>query len=805
MFRNYFKVGTRNLIKHKLYAFINVMGLAFGLAAFLLINEYVHFERSYDASFEKSAQIYRLSTVQKINGSVGVKDAMTYYPAAKVLHDELPEVVLHTTSRKCDEFVIRNGESMFREKSVVSADSNFLKVFSHEVRLGSRESMFNEPNSIVLTESKAKFYFGDSDPMGKTLEFLGRFKRTFKVTGILADLPENTHYKFDMAISDKSIKDEFDYNNWNYFNYYAYLILDDNMDFAALQPKLEQLSRKYLGDDSNSYFDLYPIQDIHLKSDFTFEPETPGNEKAVSFMVIISIFILIIAWVNYINLSTARALERAKEVGLRKVIGAYKVQLIVQFLMESLLVNFIAALLAIVIAQISLPHFHHLIGIQLITHVWNYGPFMKNLLIFFAFGTFISGFYPAIVLSGFKPISVLGGKYSHSNSGVWLRKVLVVFQFAASMVLIAGTFIVHKQVKYMQGKDIGISTDHVIGFVLPQVKDEHAESHKAKLASFKDALRNHVAIETVAATSNMPGGDRSDINTTNSKVSIVGMTEPSEGTTYIQINDDCFREAVDMELLAGRDFDRNRKSDSLPAMVNEAFLRKLNIYETASVINEYFTFGEGEGNKKYQIIGVVKDFNRTSLKSAVEPTIFFHSLSPKNTVVELSPDNYQDGIAFIETKWKEFFPETPLDYTFLDDRFASLYKQDQRFGDVFGVFSILAILIATLGLFGLSSFMALQRTKEVGVRKVLGASVGSIIAIFYKDFILLFIISAIIGIPLVYYSMNFWLENYAFRIAFPWILSAFSVIIVIAFALVTVGYQTYKVAVLNPANTLKCE
>ena len=712
---------------------------------------------------------------------------------------------LQTTSKRFDEFVLCIGEHIFKEKGVISADSNFLKVFSHKVLQGNRATMLNDPNSIVLTESKSKFLFGDDDPIGKTIDILGALNKPFKVTGVLANIPDNTHYKFDVLISDKSIKDEFDYNSWDWNNYYSYILLDPYTDLEALKPQLAQLSKKYMGDNSNSQFDLFPIEDIHLKSDYTFEPELPGNENAVSFMLIISIFILTIAWVNYINLSTARAVERAREVGLRKVIGAYKIQLIIQFLFESLLVNLLAAIFAILISEISLSYFHQLIGTTLTDHLRNYAPFMKNLLIFFVLGTFVSGFYPALLLSGFKPITVLKGNYSNTKSGAMLRKGLVVFQFAASIVLIAGTFTVHKQVTYMQGKDIGISVDYVIGFNLPEDHGENEEAHYNNLEAFKEALRSHSAIETVGATSNMPGGNGSDINSTTGKLRIVGLSQPIGGTTYLQFNDDQFLDAVDMKLLAGRDFDRDRKSDSSAVMVNEAFLRKFNVYNADSVLDKLLMFGEDEGNDKYRMIGIVKDFNHTSLKSSVEPTIYLPSLSPPNAVVEINAQNFKEGIAYVESKWKEFFPDTPLDYSFLDDRFALLYQQDRRFGEVFMIFSVLAIVIATLGLFALSSFMAFQRTREVGVRKVLGASVFSIIGIFYKDFILLLITAAIIGIPIVYYSMNFWLSSYAFRIEFPWILSLLSVFIVVGFALLTVGYQTYKVAILNPANTLKFE
>jgi len=607
-----------------------------------------------------------------------------------------------------------------------------------------------------------------------------------------------------MMISDKSIVDRFDYDSWNAFNYYAYLLVDSQTDFEAFKSKLRELSVKFRGEDTDLFFDPYPIHDIHLKSEYTYEPEMIGNATAVSIMMIISIFILLIAWVNYINLSTARAIERAKEVGLRKVIGAYKGQLISQFLFESLMINAIAAVLAFFIAELSLSYFHQLTGAKIIEHAWS-GDLLLNLGLFFLLGTFISGFYPALVLSGFKPIAVLKGKFSNSRSGIMMRKGLVILQFAASIVLIAGTFIVNKQVNFMKNKDLGINIDHVVGFIMPEVDEDREEAHGQNVEVFKDELRNHSAIETVGATSNVPGGKGSDINSTSGKVRIFGLTEPFQGTVYVQYNDDHFMDVVDMQLVGGRDFDRAIKSDSSAVMVNEAFLRRLNMLDPEKALNEFIMFGENEENEKYKIIGIVKDFNRTSLKSDVEPTLYFPSLGPPATIVELNAENYQAGLEFIETKWKEFFPDAPLDYTFLDDRFERLYIQDKRFGEVFMLFSILAIVIASLGLFGLSSFMAIQRTKEVGVRKVLGASVASIISIFYKDFILLLAISAFIGVPMIYFSMNYWLENYAFRISFPWILSILAVCIVVGFALFTVGYQTYQVARLNPADTLKYE
>ncbi len=805
MFRNYFIIGTRNLLRHKLFTTINILGLAIGLASFLLINEYIRFEESYDQFFTDSDRIYRLSTVQIVNGEVGVKDAMTYHPAPEVLKDELPEVKEATVTYKFEELTFRRRESVIQEKHVIAADSNFFKVFDYQIIQGSPESMLTEPYSLMLTESKAIFYFGEQDPLGQTLQVLGNFNRPFKVTGVIQDLPVNTHYKFDLLISDGSIRERVEQDAWNGFNYYGFVVLDQYASPLALADKLKTLSEKYLGEETTAQFELYPVQDIHLQSDYTFEAEIPGSKNAVSFLRVIALFILLIAWVNYTNLSTARAVNRAKEVGLRKVIGAHKSQLIGQFLLEALLVNMLAALIALLLSELLLPYFSQLVGKRIIPHVWNYPPFLLRLLAFFLIGTFVSGFYPALVLSGFRPVAVLKGKFRNSRSGAQLRKGLVVVQFAASVVLIAATFIVFRQVQFMQGKDRGISTDYVVGFRMPKVTQEHREAYRTQAESFGDVLRRHTAIKTVGGTSNLPGGDGSDINSNLGEVRIVGLTDRLEGTTYAQLNDEHFLDAVSMQLLAGRNFDRTRTADSLVIMVNQTFLKRFNITDPERVLYEKIQFGKDESNSKFEIIGIVKDFNRTSLKSNVEPTMYFPDYTPDNLVIKLNPEHYQQGLAYLQETWAEFFPNAPLEYSFLDDRFAALYEQDRRFGEIFGTFSGLAIFIAMLGLFGLSSFMAVQRTAEVGVRKVLGATVPSIIGIFYKDFLVLLGIAGLISLPVVYYGMNNWLQSYAYRIDFPWLLAGAALVIVVVFALLTVGYQVYKVAILDPAKTLRHE
>jgi len=805
MLQNYFKIGLRNLVRHKLFTFINIVGLALGLAAFLLINEFVSFEKSYDSNYTQSDQMYRMSTLDIVNGVVETKDAMMTYPAAGALMNEVPEVLNATVTLKIEELVFKRGESVIYEMNVVSADSNFLDMFTYEVIAGSRETMLNEPHTMVLTETKAKEYFGTANPIGQIIEVPGEFDTPFKVTGVIQDIPQNTHYKFDILISDKSLVDRFDYNIWDSYNYYTYLILKENTDLLALQEKLDKIFLAHVGGENSERWKVDPVQSIHLTSDYTYEPELPGSAKAVTFMLIIGILILVIAWVNYINLSTAKALDRAREVGLRKVVGALKQQLIFQFLTEAFIINLIAAVLAVGIAETALPYFNRIVGNDVLSHTWSNPSFLLNLLIFFLVGTLVSGFYPALVLSSFEPVKVLKGRYHNSKKGNAMRKGLVIIQFAASLVLIAGTFTVYQQLSYMLGKDMGINTDYVVTFRMPAQSEDARKEQINSWNAFKEELRGHSAIMTVGGTSNVPGGNGSDINSTTGDVRITNMTEYKGGTIYIQYNDDEFLDAVDMKLLAGRDFDRNRKADTTVLMVNQAFLKKYGIYDVGSVVGQNLHFKHDEPDDQHQIIGVVKDFNRTSLKQRVEPTLYFPWMNPGSTIVKLAPENFNQGLAHIDATWSRFFPNTPLDYIFLDDRFAVLYAQDKRFGQIFSLFAVLAIFIASLGLFGLSAFIAMQRTKEVGVRKVLGASISGIIVMFYKDFAQLIAIAAIIGIPSVYFAMNSWLQNYAFRIEFPWIVTIMALGIVSVFALLVVGFQTHKVAVLDPAKTLKYE
>ncbi len=805
MINNYLKTGSRSLMRQKLFSLINIIGLAIGLAAFLVIQYYVRFERSYDNYYRNSDQLHRISTITLYEGAVENMDAMMTYVAPPMILEEYPEVLNYTTSLKFEEVPFKKSNSYVYENFVISADSNFLEMFDYPVIYGNKQTMLSEPNAIVMTSSKAKAYFGDKNPVGETLEISGEQGGNYIVTGVIEDVPHNTHYKFEMLISDPSLSDRNDYNSKTMNNYYSYLKLDKDADLKALNSKMPDVVEKIYGKDENMNFDIHPIRDIHLRSDFTYEPEIGGDADSLYFLEVIAYFILIIAWVNYVNLSTAKSVERAKEVGLRKVIGAHKGQLVSQFLIEAFIINFIAVLTALLIVEISKPYFNSFLEASVFPHWWESNYLILTALVFFLVGTFVSGFYPAIVLSSFKPIVVLKGKFQSSSSGLWLRKLLVIFQFVISIVMIGGTFIVLKQVNFMRNKDLGISTDHVIGINMPSDKEgEEESSSDALFPAFLEELQNHVAISSVGTTSNLPGGINSDINSTNTKIRIVGKSEWFEGTTFFQYNDYNFIPTVQLGLLAGRNFMHDTQGDSTEIIVNQAFLQRLNISSPSDVVNEYLQLDGDEGNK-FQVVGVVKNFHRTSIKTAIEPTIYIETKNSSFAVAALDPLNFEDGLSYLRSIWSKHFPDTPLKFTFLDDRFDRLYVQDKRFGRLFSIFAMLAIIIAGLGLFGLTSYMAIQRTKEVGIRKVLGATIFQIVRRFFRSFIFLLAGATVISIPLIYYGMSDWLENFTEHISFPWPMVIMAVLLIVFISLSIVGFQVIKVAMLNPTKSLKHE
>jgi len=806
MLKSYIKIGLRSLLKYKVNTAIHVLGLAIGLAAFLLINQYVSFERSYDRFHKNSDRLYRLTTDFYDNDELDLdnRDAMSFAPAGKALEDALPEVVASTTTLQMDPVNFRRNGKPFQE-DILAADSMFLNLFNYEVLEGDPTRLLSEPYSIVLTESHAKKYFNSGNAVGQTIEFLsyGGENKPFKVTGVIANPPDNTHYKFNILISISTMQERLDREGWNANNYYTYVLLDEQADIATLNTKIPALSKQLIDEDGENRFNLQPITDIHLLSDMVFEPDVHGSARAVNFLFIISIFILIIAWINYINLSTARAVERAKEVGMRKVVGAHKMQLIGQFFTESMLVNFLGMLLAVLLTHLALPSFNQLVGKTILVNIFSSPSFLKNLLLFFVIGTVVTGIYPAIVLSSFKPISTLKGTFSKTKHGVWLRKNLVVFQFAASFALIAGTMVVYQQLRFMTNKELGMQTDQVLSFNNPEYDGDDEKQFRSKYKSFQQALKQLNSVEKVGAISNLPGGKNSDINSTSGEFKLAGVTQdPVRTTLYINFMDDQIVDALGLNLVAGRNFNFEMNSDSNCIIINMAMLKIMNIPDAETALGKRLT---NKGNFNFKIVGVIGDFNRSTLKTQVEPTFFIPRKAAPYSIAKLDSKDPKATIAQIEKTFLEFFPTTSFNPIFLDQKFEKLYAEDKRFGSVFTVFSFLTIFVAIMGLFGLAAFMSLQRTKEIGIRKVLGASIPEIIFLFFKDFVWLVFIGLVIGAPIIYFGMTEWLNGYAFRIEFPWwsMFVAMSVLVLISF--LTVSLHSYKVARMNPVESIKTE
>lgn len=806
MFKNYFKISVRNLVKHKAFSAINMVGLAIGLAAFLMINQYVAFEKSYDRFFTDSDRLYRLTTDQILDGAIGTRDAMSFAPSGQALVDVVPELVNSTLTFQFTQLVLKKGDQSILEKRVVAADSNYFELFDYKVLSGDVATLLDEPFSIVLTESKAYDYFGDQNPVGQTIQVLSDFQRSFKVTGVIEDVPQHTHYKFDILMSIGSMEKMIKRDQWYSFNYYTYLKIAPEADIDEIRAKLPKLDDIASQEEPSSLeFNLQAVEDIHLYSDYTYEPETHGSIDTVIFLNIISILILVIAWVNYINLSTAKAIDRAREVGVRKSIGAHKTQLMTQFLFESFLLNILAAIFAVVIAQLLYPSFNQLVGKDVIGSLWLNQEFLLKVFVFAIAGALVSGIYPAFVLSNFDAVTVLKGKFRNSAKGTLLRKGLVVVQFAVSLMLLAATFIINQQVDFMRSVDKGLDMDYVVGFRRPAITNENKASVREKVKQFRQSLLNHHAIDKVGMTGILPGGSSSEISSTTGEIQIIGKTNKVEGTSYIQRSDDQYFDAIGIRLIAGRNFDAQMVSDSAAIIVNESYLKRLGVHDFESMLNETIQYGDDDSDQKYKLIGIIKDYNRTSLKNSIEPTATFFYSHPRNIVVKLNQTNYREGLDYMEDTFKSYFPTTPLSYAFIDERFNTIFQEDQQFGKVIGTFSFLAVIVASLGLFGLSAFMAINRAKEVGIRKVLGASILQILMIFYSEFVVLIGVASLAGVPLVYLAMDNWLDNYVYRVEFPWVFVAVAILLVIAAALLTVGYQTVRVAVKNPSETLKYE
>lgn len=820
MLSNYFKIAYRNLVKNKIFSFVNIFGLAIGMSACFFIFQYVHFESSYDRFNKNADRLYRVGISYSATGDFSATNNPAAGPAIK---SELPGV--ENFARLAPSTLFDNGSAIsytdqsgntriFNETKIFMADPSFLSMFSFPFLEGNPATALNQHNSVVISMSMGKKYFGKEDPMGKTIYFNGKIP--LKISGIFKDVPENSHLKFNMLISFLTLGEKYMYDRWVWPEFLNYILLSPSADPKRIEAQFPMLAHKYMGDLEKELnfkvrFNLQPITDIHLKTNYFGEPEPHGNGKAILMLSFIGAFILVIAWINYINLSTAKSIERSKEVGLRKVIGASAKQLFLQFIFESFLVNILALILASIITYLSFPLFTSIFGffqnksiLSLITEPGT--GFWTILIAVFIFGVFMASAYPALVLSSFKPALALKGQSNRSDANISLRKILVAFQFILSVILIAGAITVYNQLVFMQHNEPGYQKDEIVVVKSPAVRDS---TIGYKINAFKTETIKNPHINNITSTSEIPGKALISFN----DVWHISKDEKTAINTFFMEVDEHFLPTFNVKLAAGRNLTAEDSSwkynDSKPMklMVNENLARQLGYRTNEEALHQYILCRPYGRPVKCEIVGIVKDYHQRSLKELYDPIIYY--FPPWNNwgyfSFKINTVDIRQSLKYIETSYKKIFSGNAFEYFYMDDYFKEQYKSDQKFADVFSLFTIIAIFVACLGLLGLSSFIIKVRTKEIGIRKVLGASVYSILVLFSKDFIKLVCIASLIAMPIFYFLADQWLANYAFRIRLHWTIFLLPPLLLMVIALFTISFQSAKAASADPVKSLRSE
>lgn len=813
MLRNFLLIATRNLFKRKLYSFINIFGLALGMAVCLVILKYVDFELSYDSFHKNSASVYRVNSTYTQNGEDRGTGIISGYGLGPALQSEVPGIKTYVRTHPMYGGSVltynrENNPSIFQEEKIQLVDSTFFEVFTYESLEGNLKTALEKPNSIVITEKIASQYFKDSeDPLGKILQVSGGWcDGPYEITAVIKDAPQNSHFQFEIIMPMHNLLNNGQYkedDGWDWNNFVTYVQLESNVDPKTAEEKMPALVDKYQGENlarSNSkrVYSLQPIRDIHLTPGFRHESNSTISVNTIYFFVLISVFILAIAWVNYINLSTARAMERAREVGIKKSIGAFRSQLLMQFIFESILVNLLSVIIAFCIALGLLPLLGEIVGKELVFDFTDYSLWLV-LTGLFLIGSFISGLYPAYLLSSFKITEVLKGKSGQSTRGFSLRKALVVFQFASSLILIAGTFAIYRQMIFMRSQDKGLTMDQMLVINGPSVMDwKDPKMARNRLISLKHELEKIPGVLSVTTSGAIPGGGH-NWGTNMRKVGT--QPEESKNGSVVWVDPD-FIETYGMTVIAGRSFNMNIKSDMEAVLINEAALTAFNLGTAEEALEERIVLG----GDSVEILGVLKNYNWASLKTEHMPWLLkADTISRRYYSVHVNTNNMNEVIQQTEQTFKEAFAGNPFDYFFLDDFFNSQYKDEQQFAKIFSLFSILAILIACLGLWGLASFTTAQKLKEISIRKVLGASVKGILSLLSWEFLKLVIIASVIAVPLTWYGIEQWLKGFAFRIPIQIDLFVVPVVILAVIALGTVSIQILRGANVNPAKVLRSE
>ena len=813
MIRNFLTVAFRNLIKHPSYSLINISGLTLGLTCFSFITLFILDELTYDQNQHDINQIYRMDFLGVINGNT-FNTSLASAPTAKTMVDEYPEVEAAIRLRPTGNWLIKReaGDQAFKEERVVFADANFFHFFDINLTNGNPETCLSRPNTLVLNQSTAKKIFGNDDPVGETVILDNT--TSYEVTGVFEDMPNNMHFHYDVMLAMEG-REESKSKIWMSFNFPTYLKLAPGSNPDSLEAKFPALVDKYIGPEIEQFmgmsmdeflasgnsggFSLFPMNKIHLYSDKLGELETNGDIQYVYIFTAIGLFILLLACINFMNLSTARSANRAKEVGVRKVMGAYKQHLINQFLSEAFIITFVSILLAFAASMLLLDPFNELankqIGLSSLIN-WQFG--IVGIVILIVVGL-LAGSYPAFYLSSFKPVEVLKGKLNLGMKSGGIRSTLVVLQFTVSIIMIIGTAFVFKQLHFIQNKKLGFNKDQVI-----MIHDAWLMGDGEKVETFKNEVLQQTDIVNGTIASFLP------VQTTNNNNLWFKGKNAGSGDSHVIHNyniDHDYIKTLDMEMAAGRGFSRDFPSDTAAVIINEIAVKHFGFEEpVGSFISTYGGSQEAPTSDVYKIVGVIKDFHYTNMRTRIDPLVFTLGKSTGYVSFKLQSENLAATIDNIRNIWDEFAPGQPFAYSFLDDRFDQLYENEQRIGKIFGVFAFLAIFIACLGLYGLAAFTAEQRTKEIGIRKVLGASITQIIALLSKEFVVLLGISFLLGAAIAGYAMSEWLNDFEYRVDLldpvTFILAG---LIAMTVAWLTMGIQSFKAARSNPVNSLKDE
>lgn len=808
MLKNQLKIAWRNLLKSKSLFSINIIGLTLGIATALLIVLFVIDELSYDTYHKNADNIFRVVLRGQMGGEI-IKEAVSQAPVAPTLVDEFPEVLAGTRLRRMGYPLVTYEKNAFRESRFAYVDANFFEVFTIPFLNGDPNTALDEPNTIVITEEQAKRFFGNENPLGKTLR-LKEWEQAFQVTGVIENIPQNSHSRFDLLASMKSW-DHAQQGNWLESHYHTYLLLNRPEDVSLVESKLPHVLNTHMGPQMKQAMGLtfeefqqngnrlgmflQPLTDIHLHSDFSDMTNlAPGGSiKTVYTFLAIAIFVLLVASINFMTLSTAVSAKRAKEVGIKKVLGSERTQLIGQFLLESLIVVSIAMVLGVLLVLMALPSFNALTGKTLGVYHLTTIETLSYLLFFIFVLSLFSGFYPAFFLSSFNPISALKNRLGHRKGNQSIRSGLVVFQFAIAVSLIIATLVVQEQLNYVLNKDVGYDKNNIL-----VLKDTWKLGDNEN--AYKEALLKDVRVTSISSSGFVPAGPTSDHMT-----SIYPEDKSEELRRSIAYEvDDQYLNTMGLELLKGRNFSTDFKAEDTNLIINETSAKILGFGLNA--IDKTVTMAlDNQGTtKKYTIVGVVKDFHYKSLYQPVEPLIMLYKPNPGLLVKARSGDMAR-LITKAEGLWETFNVAEPFSYGLLDNLYNQIYIKEKKTGTILQLFTLLTLFIGCLGLFALATFSAQQKFKEIGIRKVLGASVNQLTGMLSKDFLRLVVISFVIAFPVGYYFMDLWLQDFAYRIEINWWIFALAGILAILIALITISFQSIKAAMANPIKSLRAE